>query len=97
MPILQEVQHALLTDAKVPAQVLVHAQVVAHRFILHRGDVDAGQLTCAKGQGEAAGVAAVSLDAIGGLAGNQPGAATSTATPIALSCRYSPKPKQPAS
>jgi len=66
------VQHALLTDAKVPAQVLVHAQIVTHRFILHRRDVDAGQLAGAKGKGDAAGVAAVGLDAIGGFAGNQP-------------------------
>jgi hypothetical protein len=70
-PTEQEVQHSLLADAKVPAQVLVHAQIVAHRFILHRRDMDAGQLTSAKSKGDAAGVAAVRLDAVGGLAGNQ--------------------------
>ena len=50
-------QYALLTDAQIPAQVLVHAQIVTHRFNLHRRDMNARQLTGAKGKGDAAGVA----------------------------------------
>ena len=97
-PAQEKLQHPLLANAKVSSQRLVHAKVVANRFVLLRGNMDPGELSGTQGRGQAVSVASIGLDAIdASLRGISPGAASTTATPIALSCRYRPNPKHPAS